>query len=111
MGWNRTPVRDEQWRAPVHWTKQGQALEQDRAAGGRHHRVVRDSARALGRVVLQRRNRRLYAELRWQTNNKQYSQYLCEVSAKNRTANLAAAWRHAHSNGLTESPPPARDAT
>lgn len=35
MGWNRDrPVRDTQWRVPVHWSKQTQALEQDRAAGG-----------------------------------------------------------------------------
>lgn len=102
MGWNRTPVRDEQWKAPVHPTKQVQALEQDVAAGGRHHRVVKGGDGALGRVVLRRRYQRIYAELRWQTNNKQCSKYLCEVSAKSRSANLAAAWRNAHSRGLTE---------
>ncbi|BBX49550.1 MULTISPECIES: hypothetical protein [Mycobacteriaceae] len=101
MGWNRTPVRDEQWKAPVHWTKQGQALEQDHAAGGRRCRVVNDSGGALGRVVLRRRYLRIYAELRWQTNNKECSTYLCQVSGKSRSANLAAAWRRAHSLGLT----------
>lgn len=93
MGWNRTPVRDEQWKAPVHWTKQGQALEQDHAAGGRRCRVVNDGGGALGRVVLRRRYLRIYAELRWQTNNKECSTYLCQVSGKSRSANLAAAWR------------------
>ncbi len=101
MGWSPTRVRDTQWRPPVHPPKQAQALEQDDAAGGREHRVVHDSGGALGRVVLQPRNRRLYAELRWQVNQKQRSQYLCEVTADTRAANLAAAWRKSHDRGLT----------
>lgn len=101
MGWNPTPVRDTQWKGPVYWTKQSQALEQDHAAGGRDHRVIQGSGVALGRVVLQARNRRLYAELRWQINGKQHSQYLGEVTAENRAANLVAAWQLAHDFGLT----------
>ena len=101
MGWNPTPVRDTQWKGPVYWTKQSQALEQDRAAGDRDHRVVHGSEGALGRVVLQPRNRRLYAELRWQANKKQHSRYLGEVTADNRAANLAAAWQRAYDLGLT----------
>lgn len=100
MGWNPTPVRDTQWKGPVYWTKQSQALEQDHAAGNRDHRVIQGSD-ALGRVVLQPRNRRLYAELRWQINRKQHSRYLGEVTADNRAANLAAAWQLAHDFGLT----------
>lgn len=101
MGWSPTRVRDTQWKPPVHPTKQAQALEQDHAAGGREHRVIRGSEGALGRVVLQARNRRLYAELRWQVNKKQFSRYLGEVTAANRAANLAAAWQLAHDRGLT----------
>ena len=56
---------------------------------------------ALGRIVLQARNRRLYAELRWQVNKKQHSKYLGEVTAANRAANLAAGWQLAHDQGLT----------
>jgi hypothetical protein len=100
-GWNPTPVREKQWKAPIYWTKQSQAFEQDHAAGGRDHRVVDGSGGALGRVVLQPRNRRLYAELRWQVNKKQYSRYLGELTADNRAANLAAAWQRAHDFGLT----------
>lgn len=101
MGWSPTRVRDRQWRPPVHPTKQVQAVEQDAAAGGRDHRVVHDSGGALGRVVLQPRNRRLYAELRWQVNKKQRSKYLCEVTAGTRAANLAAGWQEARNLGLT----------
>ena len=101
MGWSPTQVRDTQWKPPVHPTKQAQALEQDHAAGGREHRVVHGNEGALGRVVLQARNRRLYAELRWQVNKKQHSKYLGEVTAANRAANLAAGWQLAHDQGLT----------
>jgi hypothetical protein len=101
MGWSPTHVRDTQWKPPVHPTKQAQALEQDHAAGGRDQRVIQGSEGALGRVVLQARNRRLYAELRWQVNKKQCSQYLCEVTASTRAANLPAGWQRAHDLGLT----------
>lgn len=101
MGRNPTPVRDTQWKPPVHPTKQAQALEQDHAAGGRHHRVIHDSGGAHGRVVLQPRNLRLYAELRWQADKKQHSRYLGEVTADTRAANLAAGWQRAHDLGLT----------
>jgi uncharacterized protein (DUF2235 family) len=100
VGWNPTPVRDTQWKAALYWTKQSQALEQDNAAGGREHRIIQGSG-ALGRVVLQRKNLRLYAELRWQVNKKQYSRYLGEVTADNRAANLAVGWQRAHDRGLT----------
>ena len=100
MGWNTNPVHDSQWRVHPYWTKQSQALEQDRAAGGRARRVVQDCG-ALGRVVLRRRYLRLYAELRWQINNKECSKYLCEVSAGTRAANLAAGWEEARNLGLT----------
>jgi hypothetical protein len=101
VGWSPTHVRDTQWKPPVHPTKQAQALEQDHAAGGRDHRVIYGSEGALGRVVLQARNRRLYAELRWQVNKKQHSRYLGEVTAAHRASNLAAAWQRAHDLSLT----------
>ncbi|WP_225037970.1 hypothetical protein [Mycobacterium canetti] len=83
----------------VYANKQSLALEQDHAAGGRDNRVMQDSG-ALARVVLQARNRRLYAELRWQIDKKQHSRYLGEVTADNRAANLAVAWQRAHDLGL-----------
>ncbi|EIU22541.1 hypothetical protein MA5S0708_4322 [Mycobacteroides abscessus 5S-0708] len=98
----QSPIRDTQWKVPVHWNKQTQALEQDSAAGGeRARRVVHDSEGALGRVVLQARNLRLYAELRWQVNKKQRSKYLCGVAADTRAANLAVGWQRAYDLGLT----------
>lgn len=100
MGWNRTPLHDTQWRVHPYWTKQSQALEQDAAAGGRDHRVMRDCG-ALGRVVLRRRYLRVYAELRWQINKKEHSTYLCEVSGDTRAANLTVAWQLVHDRGLT----------
>lgn len=100
MGRIKSPVSDAQWRVHPYWTKQSQALEQDRAAGGRGRRLIQDCG-ALGRVILRRRYLRVYAELRWQFNKKECSQFLCAVTADNRAANLAAAWQYAHDHGLT----------
>lgn len=101
MGWNRTPIRDEQWRPPVHPKKQVQALEQDQAAGGHRDRRVIHGTKALGRVVLRQRHQRIYAELRWQVATKPRSKHLCGVSATSRAANLAIAWSYAHDHGWT----------
>lgn len=102
MGWNRTPIRDGQWRVPPHPRKQTQALEQDDAAGGRARRIMPEGG-ALGRIVLRRQYNRVYAELRWQFNKIEHSTYIGGVSADTRAANLAMAWRYAHDNGLTAS--------
>jgi hypothetical protein len=56
---------------------------------------------ALGRVILRCRYKRVYAEMRWQINKKECSQFLCPVAADNRAANLATAWQYAHDHGLT----------
>ena len=103
MGWKPAAASDAEWKVSVYWTKQSQALEQDRAAGGRTHRIlaIEGSEGALGRVILKQPHRRIYAELRWQVDNKEHSRYLCEVRGGNRKANLATAWRHAHEKGLT----------
>lgn len=101
MAWNRTPIRDEQWKPPVHSRKPTQALEQDHAAGGhRSRRIMRDT-NALGRVVLRRQYHRIYAELRWQVDKIKHAQHLGGYSGKTRAANLAAAWQDAHGKGLT----------
>ncbi|SIE35449.1 Uncharacterised protein [Mycobacteroides abscessus subsp. abscessus] len=99
MGWNRTPIRDAQWRVPLHPKKQTQALEQDRAAGGRAQRIMPDCG-ALGRIVLRRQYNRIYAELRWQVDKKQCSEYLGGVCAETRAANLALAWQEARRRRL-----------
>lgn len=98
MGWSPTHVTDTQWKV-VYASKQSLALEQDQAAGGRDQRRMRGSG-ALARVTLKARNRRLYAELRWQINKKPCSQHLGEVTASSRSANLAAGWKLAHNLGL-----------
>ncbi|OHV01439.1 hypothetical protein C1Y40_01481 [Mycobacterium talmoniae] len=77
--------------------------EQDAAAGGRERRIIAEDARALGRVVLQVKYNRIYAELRWQSNNDRHSRYLGHVAARSRTENLAAAWQIAKARGLVSS--------
>jgi hypothetical protein len=101
--WNRNPVRDEQWRPLPNITKQMLSDEQDTAAGGRQQRIVADDPPALGRIVLQAKHRRIYAELRWQSNNCRQSRHLGEVAGRNRAENLAAAWKIAKNLGLVAS--------
>lgn len=106
---NPAPIRDEQWRAPPGSSKPSHTIDQDHAAGGRERRVVivPGANGALGRIALQRRYRRVYAELRWQSGDaarQTDSIYLGEVTERSRAANLAEGWRRAHANGLTQVP-------
>jgi hypothetical protein len=112
MGTKRNPaeVRDEQWKTPPGSTKPAHTIDQDHAAGGRERRIitVAGAGGALGRIALQPRYRRIYAELRWQSakeGRETGSVYLGEVCERTRAANLAEAWRRAHANGLTQSTP------
>ncbi|WP_418003522.1 hypothetical protein ACNO8X_27205 [Mycobacterium sp. PDNC021] len=98
--WNRTPIRDEQWRPLPNAGKQTLSDEQDTAAGGRDQRTIIDSAPALGRVALKVKYNRIYAELRWQSNCQCHSRYLGQVAARSRAENLTAAWQLAKNLGL-----------
>lgn len=95
-GWNSNPVPDETWKPAPHTTIHALSWEQDQAAGGKAQRYVKGSNGALGRVVLRKRYRRVYAELRWQTAKREHSKYLCQVESNTRASNLATAWRRAH---------------
>lgn len=99
--WKRTPVGDDQWRPLPHATKQFLSDEQDTAAGGRDQRAIIGTESALGRVILQVKYHRVYAELRWQVCGRRYSRYLGEVTAPSRAQNLVAAWQLAKQQGLT----------
>ena len=87
------------------------AAEQDRAAGGRHHRMVELGdgrfARASVSLRLYRSTRRIRAYLRWSKDGETQERYICEVAHEWRGANLAEAWRLASERGfVTEEPLP-----
>lgn len=85
------------------------AVEQDRAAGGRHRRSVAigngQFARASITLRLYRRTRRIRAYLRWSHDGKTEERYVCEVEHGLRRANLAAAWQRAWEMGLLAEEP------
>jgi len=114
--WAENKIPDETWRPPAGLTTAQRAEEQDMAAGGRDHRIVRrdDGSRVTGSVFLRVpvRSRRCYAYLRWAAGaeGKTREAYLGEVDRQSRRDNLAQGWRLAHGRGLagggTHNPPP-----
>ncbi|MEV6363199.1 very short patch repair endonuclease [Nocardia asteroides] len=84
-------------------------IEQDRAAGGRHHRSVDlgdgNFARASVSLRVYRRTRRIRAYLRWSQDGKSVERYICEVTLNSRRDNLVQAWRQAHEQGLVTDVP------
>ncbi len=91
------------------------AVEQDRAAGGRHRRAVDLGdgryARASIALKLYRRTRRIRAYLRWSCDGVTRERYVCEVDHLTRGENLAEAWRQARLMGLVTDPPPPEGST
>ena len=89
-----------------------QAIEQDRAAGGRHLRLVQtvDGAtpRASVRLVLPPRSRRIYAYLVFKHGGRNVTRYVGDASADTRKDALAKAWATIRAKGLLE-PPPAQE--
>ncbi|MYS81396.1 very short patch repair endonuclease [Embleya scabrispora] len=85
------------------------AVEQDRAAGGRHRRSVAlgdgSFARASISLRLYRRTRRVRAYLRWYQDGGTQERYIGEVGYDTRGANLAEAWRRAWAEGLLAEEP------
>ncbi|TNM26707.1 very short patch repair endonuclease [Streptomyces sedi] len=80
------------------------SAEQDRAAGGRHGRVVvlDKERRATGSIALRvyRRTRRIRAYLRWSEQGRTRERYVGEVNRATRAANLVQAWAMARAAGL-----------
>ncbi|MGA5029950.1 very short patch repair endonuclease [Streptomyces cellulosae] len=85
-------------------SREARSAEQDRAAGGRHRRVVvlEGDKQATGSIALRvyRRTRRIRAYLRWSEQGRTREQYVGEVSSQSRTTNLADAWTMARVAGL-----------
>jgi DNA mismatch endonuclease Vsr len=98
-------------RAYKHARGTSPTAEQDRAAGGRHRRMVALEggrfARASVSLKVYKRTRRIRAVLRWSNEGKSPEIYVGEVSQSTRQANLREAWRRAWDRGLlTEEPLP-----
>jgi DNA mismatch endonuclease (patch repair protein) len=111
--WRPGKPPDDAWRSKPDRQPGQRAEEQDQAAGGRNHRLVRlaDGRVAAGSIALrvQPRRRRMYAYLRWSDGGRTIERYVGEVSHPTRAANLAEAWGLARDRHLMgEDPPRAR---
>lgn len=103
-GWSDQLPPDRAWKPRPGMPRAARSGEQDRAAGGRHRRVVvlDDDKRATGSVALRvyRRTRRVRAYLRWSEGGRTREKYIGEVDVATRAANLLQAWAMARAAGL-----------
>ncbi|MBG0854957.1 very short patch repair endonuclease [Streptomyces spinoverrucosus] len=103
-GWRDRLPSEQAWKPRQGMSQSARSAEQDRAAGGRHRRVVvLDSGeRATGSIAFRvyRRTRRIRAYLRWSQQGQTRERYVGEVNAATRVANLAQAWAVAREAGL-----------
>lgn len=102
--WNDKAPPDRAWKGKPGRTRAAQSAEQDRAAGGRHRRLVDLGdgryARASVSLRLYAKTRRIRATLRWGDGSQSPDTYLGEVEHSTRPANLAEAWKRAWAMGL-----------
>lgn len=107
--WNDRMPPDRAWKPKAGMTREARAAEQDRAAGSRLTRAVEIGegryARASIALRVYRRTRRIRAYLRWSQEGDTREQYVGEVDASTRAANLAQAWEMAHAAGYVTTEP------
>lgn len=103
-GWSDRLPPERSWKPRSGMSRALRSAEQDRAAGGRHRRVVvlGDDRRATGSIALRvyRRTRRIRAYLRWSEQGRTRERYVGEVDCTTRAANLAQAWTMARAAGF-----------
>ena len=103
-GWSQRLPPERVWKPRPGITRAARSAEQDRAAGGRHHRVVNldGGKRATGSIAFRvyQRTRRIRAYLRWSEEGRTRERYVGEVNGASRTANLKQAWVMARAAGL-----------
>lgn len=95
-GWSDRLPPDRSWKPKAGMSRAARSAEQDRAAGGRHRRVVvlEEGRRATGSIAFRvyHRTRRIRAYLRWSERGRTSERYVGEVNCETRSANLAQAW-------------------
>ncbi|MGC5009673.1 very short patch repair endonuclease [Streptosporangium sp. DT93] len=109
--WRDKPPPLRAWKGKAR-TRETRAAEQDRAAGGRHQRIVDlgNGRLACASIELKvyPKTRRIRAYLRWSDKGRSPAVYVGEVDHETRARNLAEAWETAISLGLLtpQSPSP-----
>lgn len=105
-GWSDRLPPERSWKPKPDMSRAARSAEQDRAAGGRHRRVVvlGDGRRATGSIALRvyHRTRRIRAYLRWSEQGRTRERYVGEVNCGTRAANLVQAWTMARDADLVQ---------
>lgn len=100
------------WRPPQGRSLQEATREQDEAAGGRSHRVVKidGAAPATASVELKLlpKGRRVYAYLRYARGGRTANVYIGQVDGATRLERLRRAWQEVHDRGLLKADMTAR---
>lgn len=95
--WNDQLPPDRAWKCSPGLSRAARSLEQDRAAGGRHNRLVglADGRVSCASVELKvyAKTRRIRAYVRWSDSGKYPTRYVGEVIGSTRRQNLKQAWR------------------
>lgn len=103
-GWSDQLPPERAWKPKPGMSRPVRSAEQDRAAGGRHRRVVvlDEGRQATGSIAFRvyRRTRRIRAYLRWSEQGRTRERYVGEVNCATRAANLAQAWTMARAAGF-----------
>lgn len=103
-GWSDRLPPERAWKPKPGMSRSARSAEQDRAAGGRHRRVVvlDDGRRAAGSMAFRvyNRTRRIRAYLRWSEQGRTRERYVGEVNCGTRADNLLQAWTMARDAGL-----------
>ncbi len=106
--WKGERPPDRAWRCPPNLSRRARAVEQDRAAGGRVHRLVTTGDGRVACASIELRvfpgTRRIRAYVRWSDRGKCPTRYLGEVDAATRRENLQRAWRLVAEKGVLPRP-------
>lgn len=102
--WKDKTPPERAWKGKQGLSRAARSAEQDRAAGGRHRRIVDlgDGRTACASIELKLlpKTRRIRAYLRWSDKGRSPALYVGEVDHDTRAANLRQAWRMAAERGL-----------
>ncbi len=108
--WKNKLPPERAWKGRKGRSREAAAVEQDRAAGGRHRRTVDlgDGRYACASIYLKLlpKTRRIRAYLRWSDRGRSPARYVGEVDHETREENLAQGWRMAMERGLLVETPP-----
>ncbi|WP_084508688.1 very short patch repair endonuclease [Nocardia pseudovaccinii] len=102
--WKEWLPPDRAWKCPSGLSRAERTGEQDRAAGGRHNRLVDLGGNRVSLASIElkvyAKTRRIRAYIRWSDRGKYPTKYVGEVDRRTRKQNLVQAWNLVRDKGL-----------